>query len=355
MKILVVDDSIVYRTAISQALAEVPGVEVVSSASNGQVATDYLRKNPNGVDLITLDMEMPIMGGLDAIKEIRKFNKNVIIIVFSSVTLQGAEKTIEALGAGADDFVTKVQGTGTIEDSLEKIRELLLPKIKAFDSRKVSREVTHEAYEQKEISPSEVKSLEKIVEEMSIKPKLIVLGCSTGGPDALGNLFRGLDKLNVPMLIVQHMPPLFTEKLANMLNGISENIVVEVKGGEKIRPGHCYVAPGDYHMRLRKDLTLSIDQEEKRHFVRPAVDNLFESVAENCNDQVLSIVLTGMGDDGAEGAVALSKKGAYQFIQDEVTSVVWGMPGAVSRSGVNVTELPLKDFTSLLNLISKRI
>ncbi|EQC49756.1 chemotaxis-specific protein-glutamate methyltransferase CheB [Bacteriovorax sp. DB6_IX] len=359
MKILVVDDSIVYRTAINQALSEVPGYNVFKTCSNGKIAVDFLKQNPD-TDLITLDMEMPVMDGMETIKEIRKFNSKVVIIVFSAITTRGAERTIDALSSGADDFVTKIEGQGTIESSIEMIRDELVPKIEALKSKRATAPISPEQTSLAPIKPKGVpeasSTMSDVVSTMNVKPKLVLIGCSTGGPEALTKIFKGItERPSYPMLIVQHMPPLFTKKLAEMLDKVSPVDVREAAGGEKLENGVCYIAPGDYHMKLEKDLSLSLNQDEKVCFVRPAVDVLFQSVSENFSNQVMSIILTGMGEDGANGCEALKEKQAYQFIQDEGSSVVWGMPGAVNRRNIGAKILNLEDFGPLLTEIAKRI
>lgn len=351
MKVLIVDDSIVYRSAISQALESVPGIVIAKSVSNGELAVQYLQDNTD-VDLITLDMEMPVLDGMETIKAIRKFNSHVTIIVFSSFTKKGAERTIKALSIGADDFVEKIEGTGSIDGSIVMIRQELVPRIEALQERTFTREQIESTIKD---SISGGVEIERIVNNMSIKPKLICLGCSTGGPEALTSIFNTItENLTIPMLIVQHMPPMFTQKLAEMLDKLSPVEVREAKHGDTVRPGLCLIAPGDYHMELTPELTVKLNQEDKVCFVRPAVDVLFKSVSKNFTGQVLSIILTGMGDDGAKGCVELDKRGAYQFIQDEASCIVWGMPGAVSRTGINPTTLKLDQFGKLLNLVSKR-
>ena len=353
MKTLIVDDSIVFRSAITQALETVDDIDILKAVSNGALAMDYLNRNPE-VDLITLDMEMPVMDGMETIKAIRKINTNVSIIVFSSFTKRGAEKTIEALNVGADDFVEKVEGTGSIDGSVKMIREELLPRIQALKTRKFPREQIKRVNDKKESNNS--KNIETIVRDMKFKPKLICIGCSTGGPEALTKIFKNItEEISVPMLVVQHMPPMFTQKLAEMLNNLSPVEVREAKDGDSVKPGLCLIAPGDYHMELTADMKISLNQNEKECFVRPAVNVLFNSVSNYYASQVLSIVLTGMGDDGAKGCVSLDKKGAYQFVQDEESCIVWGMPGAVVRTGISPTILKLDQFSSLINLVSKRI
>lgn len=343
MKILVVDDSIVFRTAITQALQNVPDLNVFKSVVNGKLAIDILRLHPD-VDLITLDMEMPVMDGLETIKEIRKTNKDVTIIVFSSVTVKGAEKTIEALNAGADDFLAKTEGMNMIEAEL-------LPKVLAFKDRKIKRSSIVDK-QVTSFSPATATNT-----EMPIKPKLILIGSSTGGPDALTTVFKSItEKVTIPMLLVQHMPPVFTEKLASALTKLSPVVVREAKTGDRLEAGVCLIAPGDYHMTINKDGIISLNQKDKNCFVRPSVNVLLDSVAENFDKQVLNIVMTGMGDDGAVGTKKISEKGAYTYIQDKESCIVWGMPGAVHKViGDQARSIPLNQIGALINTVSKRI
>jgi two-component system chemotaxis response regulator CheB len=377
MKLLIVDDSIVYRTAISQALENVPDYEIVKTCSNGKIAVDYLRRNPD-VDLITLDMEMPVMDGMETLKEIRKFNNNVGIIVFSAVTVRGAEKTIDALSSGANDFVTKIEGKGTIEDSIGMIKQELVPKINAIFRTRAAKSIGGAGISDRQklakapiAIPTALKDsiaeensagykietdIEAIVSDMRLKPKLLCIGSSTGGPDALTKFFGALKEVpTFPMLLVQHMPPVFTGKLAEALDKASVVTVREAKGGERIENGVCYLAPGDYHMTIDKEGIIHLNQNDKVCFVRPAVNVLYDSVAENFKQQVMAFVMTGMGDDGADGMETLKKVNAYEFIQDQDSSVVWGMPGSVHRKGLGAKILKLEDFAPMVDLISKRI
>jgi two-component system chemotaxis response regulator CheB len=352
MKVLIVDDSVVFRMAIKQALEEAEGVQIIGTLSNGQLAVDFLKRGKE-VDLITLDMEMPVLDGLATIKEIRKINKSVPIIVFSSLTTKGAEKTIDALSSGANDFVTKEEtgGAASIEKSLEMIRQSLIPKIKVFKSRVKAPEPSSLRPESAPIkeAPSNL--------AMAKKPRLIVIASSTGGPDALSRIFRGLKEGhdNVPILLVQHMPPVFTEKLAEMLSKNSPGYTVkEGKPGDILKPSTCYLAPGDYHMVLKPDLTINLNQKDKVCYVRPAANCLFESVADNYKNQIASFILTGMGDDGADGLKKLAAKGSYNFYQDEGSCTVFGMPGAAMRTGL-ANEIELEKIADIINLLNSRL
>ena len=367
MKIVIVDDSVVFRMALKQALGDVEGIQVVNAFSNGQLCVDYL-KSGNQVDLITLDMEMPVLDGTATINKIREFNKKIPIIVFSSLTTRGAEKTLEALNSGANDFVTKEEAGGatSLEGSIEMIKQSLVPKIKAFKkvvpaSEENTPSPVSEPQKVTPVVPAPVEATDdsKVnrLPEMTRKPRLIVMASSTGGPEALTNVFKALEKRNnnLPILLVQHMPPVFTTKLAEMLTRVSPGYeVIEAKGGETLNPGVCYLAPGDYHMRLNKDGVITLDQEEKVCFVRPAANCLFDSVANNYEQQVASFVLTGMGDDGGQGVISLSEKGSYNFYQSKRTCTVFGMPGAIQRTGKG-NEVDLLKIPEIINDINSRI
>lgn len=339
MKVLVVDDSLVFRSAISNALRTVEGIEVFKTVSNGKFAVDTMKNTPD-IDLIVLDLEMPVMDGLTAIQEIRRFNEKVFIIVFSSATLKGAEKTMTALQNGANEFVTKpvADDEFTVGGNQENsITQELLPKVIAF--KKQTGIQIPEAQIRKAYRP----------ETISFKNKydLIVIGSSTGGPDAIAKVFKGITApLKVPMLIVQHMPPMFTEKMAEMLTRLSPVKVVEAKDGMKLSPNMCYLAPGDFHMTLA-DQVIHLNQNEKVCFVRPSVDVTLFSL-KGSQMKIAVIILTGMGEDGANGCQKLKQAGADIFIQDKESSVVWGMPGAVHRDLPDTKIVNLEDMPSLI-------
>lgn len=346
MKILIVDDSVVFRMAIKQALESVAGVEIVGALSNGQLAVDFLKEG-NEVDLVTLDLEMPVLDGIGSLKEIRKFNKEVSVVVFSSVTTKGAEKTIEALNCGADDFVTKEStgGASSIDRSLEMIKENLLPLIEALKNKKRRR------IETKTVSQTPV-----VKKKVTVKPNLIVMASSTGGPEALRKVFGDLQKgNNAPILLVQHMPPVFTKKLAEVLTRICPGYeVVEAEAGMELKPSTCYIAPGDFHMVLTAENRIDLNQKEKVCYVRPAANCLFESVASHYKGRVLSIVLTGMGEDGADGVLKLAQAGSENFYQDEASSTVFGMPKAVKNTGV-AHEVELLNVAELINMANSKV
>lgn len=364
MKVMIVDDSIVYRSAIGQALKDVSGIEVVKTASNGKIALDFLRTNPS-IELMTLDMEMPEMDGITTIKEIRKFNRKLIIIVFSSLTIRGAEKTLEALSCGANDFVAKVEGIGTISENVELIKNELLPKINGF--RGVSTSESSPLGEAKgcpliadkprapmmTINETKAPIPLDYKNELLIRPNLVCIGASTGGPDALQKIFCKIqNRPNIPILLVQHMPPIFTKKLAAALDKVTELTVKEAQDAEILLPSTVYIAPGDFHMRIQKSsnqYSLKLDQTQKVCHVRPSVDVLFDSVAQNFEGKVATFVLTGMGSDGCQGVLSLASKKASIYIQDKESSAVWGMPGSVYSKYKEAKVLKLEDIGLFLN------
>lgn len=364
MKILIVDDSVVFRMSISEALKNVSGIEIIGTASNGQNALDFIQKH-GAPDLITLDMEMPVMDGITTIENIRKTNKKIVIIVFSSVTIKGAELTLKALRLGANDFVTKQEASSTVNmvESLKMIESILVPKIKAFEhviqksnlleSSVVNAEKTKPSTLNTVRINKQSYSTNDIEKEIIKYPSLLLIASSTGGPEALTTIIKGINvKPLIPILIVQHMPPIFTEKLAQMLNNQTDLVEIrEAKGSESLEPGVCYIAPGDYHMTLNEDLTLKLHQEDKVSHVRPSATVLFNSVAKNYKGKTITFVLTGMGDDGASGVSGLVERNDYLYIQDEKSSVVWGMPGSIKQKYPETKEIALLEISKVLNKI----
>lgn len=329
MRVLIVDDSVVFRSQIKAALDGVPNIEVVGTANNGKIALQKLAQS--SVDLVTLDMEMPEMGGLETIREIRKAKFNVKIIVFSSHTTSGSMAALDALTAGAQDFVAKPSGRDfTHQNAAEKIRTELVPKILQFFELPPQNSKI-EVPKRDEVRKFNAKDL------TTFRPSVIVIGSSTGGPPALEKALAGLNKNHrVPIAIVQHMPPLFTASLANRLREIAGLEAAEAKDGEPLLPGRIYVAPGNYHLSIVKKNSkeiVKLDQGPQRNSVRPAVDVLFESAVSVYGSRVCGVVLTGMGEDGLIGAVAIKEGGGGVMIQNRASSVVFGMPGAVFNAG----------------------
>lgn len=356
MKILIVDDSVVFRTTISTALTNIDGIEVVGTAANGRVAIQKLDQIP--VDLITLDMEMPDMNGIETLKAIRAKGFKVKIIVFSSQTARGAEKALEALREGADDVVAKPEGENfNFENAAQSVRSILLPKIIQFkDSRlatlrtqmqkslegfKINLNEKSQIEPNSNLTPADIAEDKKNASRTKIRkninlmlPQAIVIAASTGGPSTLDKIFANLKgPYRLPIFITQHMPPIFTQILAKRLQEITGVIAKEGEHGEVIQKGQIYVAPGDFHMEIVADgkekPRIQLTQKPPRNSVRPAADYMFESAAQVYRNGLFGIVLTGMGEDGAVGSKAIRSQDGGIMIQDKESCVVFGMPGAV--------------------------
>jgi two-component system, chemotaxis family, protein-glutamate methylesterase/glutaminase len=341
IRVLIVDDSAVIRRLLSDLLKEDPQIEVVGMAGNGELAISKVQQlHP---DIITLDMEMPVMDGIETLKALRKTHLKLPIIMFSTLTERGSSATMEALSLGASDYVTKPANVGSVIEGMGKIRDELIPKIKALCGRK------------NPAAPAQVAEL-RTENRFARTPRtatssseidILAIGVSTGGPNALAELMPALGKnFPVPVVIVQHMPPLFTRLLAERLGAISGFKCQEGVPGQLLRPGQLWVAPGGYHMeteRVRDGVILHLHEERPENSCRPAVDVLFRSVAKSYGSKVLSVILTGMGQDGLRGCEAIAAAGGHVLVQDEASSVVWGMPGAVSNAGLADKVLPLKE------------
>jgi two-component system, chemotaxis family, protein-glutamate methylesterase/glutaminase len=346
IRVLVVDDSVVIRRLVTQALGEDPGIEVVGAAANGAIALQRIPQcNP---DVITLDVEMPEMDGLETLRHIRKLYPNIRVIMFSTLTQRGASTTIDALMLGADDYVTKAANVGKVGESLAALRGELVPRVNQFFLRKDSSAPIPAVVRGSAAGPTTVRiTRPPTAFHAHVIPKVVVIGVSTGGPTALSSIVPQIpDGFRLPILIVQHMPPLFTRLLAERLQKQTTLKVVEGREGDVVLPSTVYVAPGDYHMRVRRQgdhVVIALDQSPPENSCRPAVDVLFRSVHEVYGGHVVSVVLTGMGQDGLRGVELLKAAGAKVIIQDEATSVVWGMPGAIARANLADATVALGD------------
>ncbi len=334
IRVLVVDDSAVMRRLVSRALEEDAAIEVVGSAANGVIALDRIpHTNP---DVITLDIEMPEMDGLTTLRRIRRDYPSVRVIMCSTLTERGAAITLDALSAGADDYVTKVSHEGSLDRALERLRAELVPRIRQFFRFPDERQA---------IAPTSASASAPASPALLVSPRVVVIGVSTGGPSALTGLLPLLPaSFPYPVLVVQHMPPLFTRFLAERLNASCSLAVHEAAEGDRVESGNILIAPGDFHMRVATGDTgtrVRLDQSPPLNSCRPAVDALFTSASEVYGGAVLTVILTGMGQDGLRGAQILKAQGAFVIAQDEASSVVWGMPGAIVNAGLADRVLPL--------------
>ncbi len=341
VRVLVVDDSVVVRKIIGDALSGVPGIEVVATAANGRIA---LTKIPVvRPDVVTLDVEMPEMGGLETLVAIRASWPRLPVVMFSSLTERAASITLQALSLGASDYATKPNATSMLE-ATEHVRAQLVPKVLCFGGARTSsapaRMPTPAAG-----SPATGPLPARRPGGSGARVEVVAIGSSTGGPNALAQVLAALPAgFPVPIAITQHMPPLFTRMLAERLTSSSSLTVVEATDGAELRPGVALVAPGDFHMeavKLGSHARVRLHQGPLENSCRPSVDPMFRSLAEVYGPSVLAVVLTGMGKDGTDGAGAISRAGGSVLAQDEASSVVWGMPGFVVKSGLADAVLPL--------------
>jgi two-component system chemotaxis response regulator CheB len=333
IRVLVVDDSVVIRKLLSDTLSSDPALEVVGVASDGRIA---LAKIPLlKPDLITLDIEMPVMNGLETLAAVRKLYPKLPVIMFSTLTEHGAAATLDALSLGASDYATKPSNSGSMAVAVEAVHHELIPKIKALCGVATLK-----------ITPL-ARACPALKTQLQFKPRIevVAIGTSTGGPNALAEVVPRIQKdFPVPIVVVQHMPPIFTRLLAERLASRSAIPVEEGTEGVTLSPGRAWIAPGNFHMKvIRAGLgrRLSLSQAPPENFCRPAVDVLFRSVALAYGANVLAVVMTGMGSDGALGAQDIRDAGGDVIIQDEASSVVWGMPGLVHASGLDDAAYPL--------------
>ena len=331
IRVLIVDDSAMIRGFLAKILDAEPDIQVVSTAANGELALNQLRRQT--ADVIVLDVEMPVMDGIEALPRLQEVAPDARIIMASSVTQRGADITLTALSLGAADFIPK-PSTGHAGLQAQAVSRDLIAKIRAHGSRPPSAQKTGASPRPRDhvVSPRVV-------------PRIVAIGSSAGGPNALAEVLKGLDpEANQPILITQHMPPVFTQSLARHLSEVSKRPCKEAEEGDRLRPGHVFVAPGDYHLTVRTEgaaVRLHVNQEEKVSFCRPSVDVTFESVARVYGSSAVAVVLTGMGSDGCHGCRKIAEAGGTVLVQDRETSVVWGMPGAVQTAGLADAVLPL--------------
>jgi two-component system chemotaxis response regulator CheB len=376
ISVLVVDDSVVVRRLIVDALGGAENIEVVGTAANGllaQAKIDQLKP-----DVITMDIEMPQMNGIEAVRELRKRHKSIPVIMFSTLSAAGASATLEALSAGATDYVTKPSNVGSVMESIAAVREQLVPKIHALAGRRRPGGAPPAAPPRPGLAPARPGAAPPraglppagpgrpgAAPPTGAAPRppvkrnapggridILAIGSSTGGPDALTKVLQGLPAdLPVPIVITQHMPPVFTKMFAERLDRSTSLRVFEAADGMELAAGSVYIAPGDFHLELHRRGTATLTKlssAPQENSCRPAVDVMFRSVAALYGGSAYATVLTGMGHDGRSGAKVLRDAGAEVLAQDEATSVVWGMPGAVAGAGLADEVLPLDRIAAFL-------
>lgn len=358
LKIMVVDDTIVYRKILSDIVEQLKDTELLATASNGKIALQKLEHSQP--DLVMLDISMPEMDGLETLRNIKSKYPEIEVVMVSGMDRSNANLTVQALENGALDFIAKPE-TSSPKESADTLLSVLRPVVNLVRTKMISR-ITRSTL----AAPIQVREPERPAPPPvpERKPKIgkidaVAIGVSTGGPNALHSMIPQLgSNLRVPGFMVQHMPPMFTASLAERLDKDSGVTVVEAADGEQAVPGTIYIAPGGKHMVVRKNFDgstrIGIIDTPPVNSCKPSVDVLFRSIATVYGGNVLTVILTGMGNDGASGVSSLKRKGAYSIIQDKETSVVWGMPGAVNELNAADEILPLNQIAGrILKIIDQ--
>jgi len=384
IKVMVVDDAVVIRGLLTRWLGDDKGLKVVSSHRNGKLAVDDIEKsNP---DVVVLDIEMPEMDGMTALPLMLAKKRDLVVIMASTLTRRNAEISLKALSLGAADYVPKPESNSEVTTSVDFRRELI-EKVKALGARAIrmrgpARTMRAETRAGKTTQPVRPVSARPATDTRasfrgaaqpaaaaaapkfktrpysSARPRILAVGSSTGGPQALQEMMKevGTAMNDVPVVITQHMPPTFTSILAEHLGKAALRPSKEGEDGEILMPGNIYVAPGGKHMIIEKDggaVKIRLTDGPPVNFCKPAVDPLFDSVAKVYGSASLAVILTGMGHDGADGVKTIASGGGSIITQDEATSVVWGMPGAAAATGMCCEILPLNQIGPKVSRVLK--
>lgn len=352
IRALIVDDSAVARRLVSQAVAAEPDMEVAGMAPSGGAALE--RVGRDAPDVVVLDLEMPGMDGLETLRELKRRNPGLPVLIFSSQTKRGAGATVDALLAGADDYALKPSGAGEGSSSWTATQVELTSKLRAIAGR--ARREAQAASSQTisgTTSAAPVSTRNSLIP--SVRVEAIAIGTSIGGPEALSVVLPKLaPSLPVPILIVQHMPTSFTKALAQRLDEKSKICVLEARHGQRVDAGVAYLAPGDFHLQLSRrhhDVAVMLDRGPLENGCRPSVDPLFRSAASVYGPGLLAVVLTGMGTDGLLGAQRVSERGGHVWVQDQPSAMVWGMAGAVVNAGLARRIVPLGALAATLESV----
>ncbi|MBX2833702.1 MAG: chemotaxis response regulator protein-glutamate methylesterase [Micavibrio sp.] len=351
--IMLVDDSAVIRGGLSRILKTEPSIEIVASVADG--AQGIIMAGKHKPDIIITDIEMPVMDGLTALPQYLKASPDSKVVMFSTLTEKGAAVTMKAMTLGAVECLVKPQG-GQGADPNSEFGRYIITLTKNLAPKKTNAAIgasssgtssaSSDESKQSLLSPKGPLVIRNNPMDYKGKPSVVAIGSSTGGPQALFKLLSNFKGFDVPIVITQHMPATFTRILATHINQNAGVSAFEGEEGMRLEAGKVYVAPGGYHMLFNKngnDVTIKLDTGPQENFCRPAVDPMFRSIAEIYGSKVLGIIVTGMGKDGLKGSELLVEKGARVIAQDEKTSVVWGMPGAVSMAGICSAVLPLEE------------
>lgn len=358
LRVLVVDDTVVYRKIVSDVLAEIPNVEIVGTAHNGKAALVKIASLKP--DLMTLDIEMPEMNGLRVLEELKHKGSEVGAIMLSTLTLEGGEMTMKALELGAFDFIPKPQ-EGTMAENRKAIREAIAPILKAYIRSRSIRNILSGKAPLKTLSNRDVQPLDKTMPQrprvfrspiIKSKSEIIAIGISTGGPKALAEMLPKLPReIGVPIVIVQHMPPIFTQSLARSLDAKCQIKIKEADSGETIEANTAYIAPGGRQMKIEagsdgKKRVIKITDDPPENSCKPSADYLFRSVANHYIGRATGVIMTGMGSDGSKGLQQMKENGATIIAQNEASCVVYGMPKEPIEKGVADIVVPLEDIAS---------
>ena len=348
IKAVVVDDTIVYRKIVGDVLKEIPGIEVVGTANNGKIALSKI--NTLKPDLITLDIEMPEVNGIEVLQELRKMEKPPLVVMLSTLTQEGSEMTIRALELGAFDFVPKPED-GKMADNMAKVKQALEPIVKIIKRRKGGYTAFKQTGKDSIAAPKPKPAPQKIrvprTPVIRSRSEIVGVGISTGGPNALTRMIPMLPgDFKAPVLIVQHMPPMFTASLANSLNNKSKLEVKEAEDGDVVQPGRVLIAPGGKQMKIvagADGLTrkIKITDDPPENSCKPSVDYLFRSIAQHYVGRSTGVIMTGMGSDGSKGLAQMKKNGSFVIAQDEATCTVFGMPKEPIETGIADVVAPL--------------
>lgn len=368
-RVMLVDDSAVIRGLFARSLESDPEVQVVASVGDGQMAVNALAKDKGKIEVIVLDIEMPRMDGLTALPELLKIDPDVPVVMASTLTARNADISLKAMSLGAKDYIPKPSSMRELS-AAEAFKQELLAKVKSLGAARRRKtgapprprfSVERAAGAPRTQAPA---AAAKPSTPVSLRPagrrvpQVLCIGSSTGGPQALFKVLGGLPKtLRLPILLTQHMPATFTPILADHITRSTGWQCVEATDGMPVQTGRVHLAPGDYHMLVERASggpVLRLNQGPPENFCRPAVDPMLRSAVAAWNGQALALILTGMGHDGQKGAEALVEAGGTVIAQDEASSVVWGMPGAVARAGLCTAVLPLEQIASWIDKQTQR-
>jgi two-component system chemotaxis response regulator CheB len=355
IKVLVIDDSALIRQVLTELLNSDPEIEVVGVAQDPIIARDKIKQlNP---DVLTLDVEMPRMDGITFLRNLMRLRPMPVVMV-STLTEQGADVTFEALELGAIDFVTKP--SLDVKEQLQTYAEEIASKVKIAARAKVTAITDRVRNKDKDVKLTADAVLEKrsgpSATRLKTTDKVIAIGASTGGTEAIREVLENLPPDAPGIVITQHIPPKFSTSFAERMNTVSAMTVYEAQDGQQIVPGHVYIAPGDQHLLVERSgaryyCRLNDGPAVSRH--KPSVDVLFRSVAQSVGPNAIGVILTGMGDDGANGLLEMKEAGAVTIAQDEASSVVWGMPGEAVKRGAAETELTLGSIAGKLITLAR--